>query len=111
MTTLAYQRLATAAGLNPNMAAATAGGDTIPFNERGFLMVKNGSAASINLTLVVPGNTQFGLANPDPVIAIPAGATMLIGPMTQALGDPTNNLICTVQYSAVASVTVAAVQM
>lgn len=111
MATLTYQQVSVTAGLAPVLAAATVTtGDAATPNDRGFFMVKNGSGSPINVTVVVPGNTKYGLANPDPSIAVAAGATTLIGPLPVDLGDPTTGLV-TVICSSVTTVTIGAVQV
>lgn len=107
MATLTY-RQATIAGTDPALAAASAGGDKVPPNDRGALLVRNGSAASINVTVAVPGNTKYGQAQPDVVVAVPAGADRMVGPFPADLADPIDGLV-TITYSAVTTVTVAAV--
>ena len=107
MANLAYQRVELL-GSAVTMSAASAGGDLIPGNGSGFLVVSNGSAASINVTVVTPGVTQFGVDQPDVVVAVPAGATRYIGPLRSDLVNSTDKAI-RVNYSATASVTVAAV--
>ncbi|GEP38888.1 hypothetical protein NPS01_25510 [Nocardioides psychrotolerans] len=109
MATIPYQQVAIP-GTVPALAAASVGGDNVVPNNRGALMVRNGSAASINVTVAVPGNSRYGPANPDPVIAVAAGATTLIGPFPFDLADPIDGLVA-ITYSAVATVTVAAVQI
>lgn len=109
MAVLGYQQVAIA-GLAPTLVAATVGGDQLPTNDRGALMVKNGSGSSINVTVNVPGNTKYGLANPDPVVAVAAGATELIGPFPSDLADPADGLVH-ITYSAVTTVTVGGVQI
>lgn len=109
MATLGYQQVAIG-GLAPTLAAATSGGDAIAPNDRGALMVKNGGGSPINVTVAVPGNTKYGLANPDPVVAVAAGATALIGPFPSDLADPTTGLVA-ITYSGVTTVTVGGVQI
>lgn len=71
-----------------------------------ILIVKNGSASSINVTLVTPGTLNTGDAYPDKVIAVPAGTERWIPvlPDYQAPGG-----LAAVNFSATASVTVAAI--
>ncbi len=104
MATLAYQQVAIA-GTALTLAAASAGGDKLP--PGGTLVVRNSSVASINVTIAVPGNTKYGLANPDLVVAVAAAAEKLIGPLPQDLADPIDGLVA-VTYSAVTDVTVGA---
>jgi hypothetical protein len=110
MATLSFVQAAIA-GANPGFAAASAGGDKVPPNDRGALIVRNGSGASINVTVAVPGNTRFGLANPDVVVAVPAGADRVIGPFPSELADTATDNLVAITYSAVTTVTVAAVQI
>lgn len=109
MATLNYAQ-ATVAGTNPGLVAASAGGDKVGPSDRGALLVRNGSGASINVTVVVPGNSRFGPPNPDVVVAVPAGADRLIGPLPAELADPIDGLVA-ITYSAVTTVTVAAVSI
>lgn len=106
MATLTYQQ-AKVSGTAVNLVAADVAGDKVV--PGGALMVRNASAGSINVTLDVPGNTKYGLANPDPVVAVAAGATTLIGPLPGDLAGSDGLVAFT--YSAVASVTVAAVSI
>jgi hypothetical protein len=102
-------------GLAPAYVAAAAGGDTIKVDnlQRHFLVVKNASGASINVTIaaqrtsiVVPGAGT--LTVPNLVIAVPATTgERWIGPFSDAYIDAASNVAVT--YSAVTSVTVAAV--
>lgn len=107
MATLIYAQV-TIAGTNPGLAAASVGGDKVPPNDRGALLVVNGSGSSINVTTVVPGNTRYGQAQPDVVDAVPANSTRLIGPFPSDLADPADGLVA-ITYSAVATVSVAAI--
>lgn len=106
MATLAYSRIAIAGTLAAPVAAA-AGGDKVAPNDRGFVDVNNGSGASINVTIAVPGNTSYGLAQPDVVTAVAAGARRRFGPFPADLADPADGLVA-IAYSAVTSVTVEA---
>jgi hypothetical protein len=78
------------------------GGDTVPIGCR--LLVRNGSGASINVTITTPGNDQYGLARPDIVTAVAAGAMTAFGPFPYDLGDPANSNLVTVTCSSTASV-------
>lgn len=106
MTTPLVPVAAVITGTLVNYAAADATGHTFSYNPRGLLLVKNGSGGSINVTVVVPGNDQYGSVRPDPVIAIAAAAEKAIGPFPQDLVDPATGSIL-VTFSAVTSVTVA----
>lgn len=108
MGQLAYQQ-AKIAGTALTYAAAGAGGDTVTPNDHGAVLVRNGSGASVNVTIAVPGNTRFGQPEPDVIVAVPAGADAAVGPFPSVLSD-TDGLVH-LSYSSAASVTVAAVQI
>jgi anti-sigma factor ChrR (cupin superfamily) len=107
MTTLAVQQVPVT-GFTPTFAAAAAGGDACQPDDRVFLRVKNGSAASINVTVVVPG-TEYEQARPDVVVAVAAAGDVLIA-LPSALQDLTTGLVSWT-YSAVTTVTVALVRV
>lgn len=111
MATLSAQR-SQVTGIAVNFLPASAGGDKFgPGADRHF-RVKNGSGASITVTIAVPGNTKYGLANPDiGPQSIAAGAEWTFGPFPDDLGDPTDSGLISVTYSAVTSVTVAVVDV
>lgn len=101
---------ATPAGTTLTLAAASAGGDTFAASRQYALEVRNGSGASITVTVATPGNDSYGLARPDITKAVAATASALFGPFPADLADPATGLV-TVTYSASASVTVALVQV
>lgn len=89
----------------PPTYAAPAASDTVQVGAT--LIVKNGSAASINVTLVTPGTVGTGDAYPDKVYAVPAGGERWI-PVLADYRDPVTGLAA-VTFSATASVTAAAI--
>ena len=100
-------------GLEPTYSAAASGGDT--FNndsDRKFLHVKNGDASSKTVTIAaIVSETErpgFGtLAVADISVSVPAGSAKLIGPIPRtAYGTQPD-----IQYSAITSVTVAALEL
>lgn len=109
MALLTYQR-ATITGKMVTLANASAGGDTVAPSSKGMLMVKNGDSSAHNVTVVVPGNTQFAQPEPDVTVAVAAGATVLIGPLPAQLADPADGLVH-VSYAATTSMQVAAVTL
>jgi hypothetical protein len=109
MATLAYQQVKTS-GVALSLAAANGGGDSIPPNANGALVVKNGGGSGITVTVVVPGNTKYGPANPDIAVSVAAGATELIGPLPNDLRNPTTGLV-DLTYSGVTTVTVGGIQL
>lgn len=100
-------------GTNPAPVAASAGGDSI-LNPRGnaVIRVANGGGSSINVTLAAtitsrPGDGTFPpQAVGNKVVAVPAGATRLIGPIPPAFNDGNNRVQVT--YSGVTTVTIEA---
>ena len=108
MATLAYQQ-ADVLGAALVMAAADVAGDKVAPSEHGAVLVTNASGVSVTVTVVVPGNTAYEVAAPDFTVVVPAGASRLIGPFGSDLSD-TDGLV-SLTYSAVASVTIAAVQI
>jgi hypothetical protein len=107
LAALSYQRIKVS-GLDVVHAAADAAGDLVPGSDRGFVIVTNGSAGAITVTVKVPGTTEFGLPEPDVTINVPANDVGFIGPMSRNLVNADVNGV-ELTYSAVASVTVAAV--
>lgn len=110
MATLSYTQVSNTTVVMPTLVAAAGGGDSIAPNDRGALAVKNGSGASITVTMVVPGNTKYGLAQPDPTFVVTAGNTAYIGPLPSDLANPSTGLV-DFTYSGVTSLTVGGVQV
>ncbi|GAW54741.1 hypothetical protein [Nocardioides sp. PD653] len=110
MATLTTQKAKTT-GQAITMAAASGGGDKVDAGDHTALLVTNGGGSSINVTVAVPGNTKYGAAEPDIVVAVAAGATKLIGPLPTDLEDTTTDRLVAVTYSGVTSVTVAAIEI
>ena len=109
MATLTTQAAAIA-GTAITMASAGASGDKVDAGEHTGLLVTNGSGSSITVTIAVPGNTKYGVAEPDVTVTVANGATKLIGPFPVDLEDDTDRLVH-VSYSATSSVTVAAIEI
>lgn len=94
-------------GLNGSpltMAAATGAGDSFTNDGNTLLVVNNGSAGAITVTVDAVSACSFGFDH-DASVSVAAGATEYIGPF------PKNRFGSTVgvTYSSVTSVTVAAV--
>lgn len=102
----------TAAGLAPTTVSAAAGGDTVALasatDDRSFLQVTNGSGSPITVTLADPGTTPAGNTTTAPANSVAAGATKDF-PLNPALVNPSTGLI-SISYSAVTTVTVAAIR-
>lgn len=84
---------------------AAAAGDTAQVGSNKFLVVRNGSAGAVTVTLAVPGTDFTGVARPDMAVAIPAGKTRVF-PLLEAYGDPAASIPgqAVVTYSATATV-------
>lgn len=108
MTVLTVQDV-TAAGIIPSYAAASTGGDTFANNGRVMLHVKNGGASSITVTIVSAKTCNFGFQH-DLTVTIDAGSEKMIGPFAPERFNNDSGLVA-VNYSAVTSVTVAALEV
>jgi hypothetical protein len=79
-----------------------------------FLHIKNVSAGNLTVTLTVPAARTYepNVAITSPVITVPlTNGDRMIGPIDAAtFADPVTGL-CTLTYSGVTSLTVAAVQL
>lgn len=115
MAALTIQTVA-ASGLAPAYTAAAAGGDSIAndYQRNTIAHVKNGGGASINVT-VAPYITSKTVPDvgvitvPNIVVAVPAGSDRMIGPFPANYTDANGNV--NLAYSAVTSVTVAAIKV
>lgn len=113
MATLTTQTI-NRAGLGPTYAAAAGGGDAMSCGSGMFLHIKNTGGASITVTLVVPSSRTYepNVAITSPVITVPSTTgDRMIGPIDAGtFADPVTGL-CSLTYSGVTSVTVAAVNL
>lgn len=107
MANLSYQRVRPS-GLDVVHSPVSAGGDLVPGSTTGCVVVTNGSAAAVTVTVSVPGTTEFGLPEPDLTVSVPANDVAFIGPMSQGLVDPELNGV-QITCSSTASVTIAAI--
>lgn len=95
-------------GLTPTYGAANAGGNTVPNNGQVLLHVKNGSGASINVTIAT-SVAMDGLELPDRVVAVPANSEKIIGPFPpKTYNTASGELLVT--FSSVTTVTIAALR-
>lgn len=99
-------------GVNLAGVAAAAGGDSFPTTGKEVVVIKNGGAAPITLTVTTPA-TVDGLAVGDLTATIGVGETRLVGPFPPAIyaadGQPGGSVA--LGYSAVTSVSVAVVSV
>lgn len=102
------------AGLGPTYAAATGGGDAMAVGSGMFLHIKNAGGSAITVTLNIPAARVYeaNVAITSPVISVPSTTgERMIGPVDAGtFADPVTGL-CSLTYSGVTSVTVAAVQL
>jgi hypothetical protein len=96
-------------GLAPTFAPATLGGDTFANDERIYLHVKNGAATATTVTVNSFTVCNHGFDH-DLVISVPAAGERLIGPF-QASRFNNDTSTVGVTYSAVTTVTVAAIRV
>lgn len=98
-------------GITVAFTAANVDGHSIAGGGDVLLLVNNASAGSINVTVQTPGTTD-GLAIAEQVVAVAAGAIKAIGPFRSTTYDRPSGAadagMVYVDFSAVASVTVAA---
>ncbi len=110
MAFLAIQQISRA-GLNPALAAASAGGDAFPNAGRAFLRVKNANvAAPRNVTVasqLPPGALPQGASKTDLVVAVPASSERWIGPFDPAAFNDSNGRVVAT-YDTEADLTVGA---
>lgn len=112
MATLTTQNI-TRSGLAPTYAAATSGGDAMECGSQMFLHVKNGSGGALTVTHNVPAGRQHesGVNISNLALSVPASSERMIGPIdSQTFADPTTGL-CSITYSGVTSLTVAALKL
>lgn len=103
MAQITVQKI-TLSGLDPAFVAADAAGDSFANDGKTVLHVKNGSAGAITVTINSERACSFGFDH-DAEVSVPAGGERVIGPFYPSRFGTT----VTTSYSAVASVTVAAV--
>lgn len=108
MATLATQPVE-ATGTAITWATASGSGDKAHVGDNVFLGVKNGSGASITVTLVTTA-TEESLAVADNAVTVAAGAETFIGPLSAGLYRNASDGLCAISYSAATSVSVAALQ-
>jgi hypothetical protein len=112
MATLTTQTI-TRAGTVVTFAAATGGGDAMACGSGMMLRVNNGGGSPITVTLAIPSGSSGwpNVAYTSTAISVTNGTIRDIGPIAAPIyQDPTTGL-CTITYSGVTSVTVAAVNL
>lgn len=107
MATLTTQPMIST-GLAPSYQAAAGGGDALVPSSTTFLHVINGGGSPVTVTLVTPGVVDGDLAIADRAITVTNGTNKMIPVSPETFRDPATGL-ATITYSAVTSVTVAAI--
>lgn len=92
-----------------DMAGVTPGGSGDEWLNTGVEMIQvyNGSVASINVTLDIK-STVDGAAVTDPVVAVAAGATKIMGPFPPAYYTDSSTGLAKATCSATATITIKA---
>lgn len=106
MALLTAQQITTL-GLTPTYVAATSGGDSFEPGPNTILHVKNGSGASITVTIDTTA-TAFGEPIANDAVVIAAGSFALIGPFPPGEVEQPVSGVADITYSAVTTVTIAA---
>ena len=107
------QQIVNRAGTVITPVAATGGGDAMACGQNNWLRVVNGGGSPITVTLAIPAGAAGypNTAYTSTAVSVTNGTTKEIGPIPGPLyQDPTTGL-CTITYSAVTSVTVAALTL
>ena len=108
MAQLTIQTIAVA-GVVPTYAAAAAGGDAFLNDGATYFHVKNGGGSSINVTVNSITACDQGFDH-DQVVAVANGSEKILGPFPVGRWNDTSGNV-SITYSAVTSVTVAAVKL
>lgn len=106
MATLSLQNVRVPTGTTVTYTAASAGGDRLPVGGNVLLHVRNASAGAVTVTLDATGAVFNGQSVPDTSVSVPASGDVFI-PVTAEYTSASDGLAA-VTYSAVTSVTVAA---
>jgi len=96
--------------LTPSYGAVSASDTISSPDDRMFLHVKNAGGSPDTVTIVIPGNDQFGSAIPDPTVSVPATTGDRMIPIRAAMMDPATSLV-TVTHSFTTTVTCALVRV
>lgn len=86
-------------------AAASAGGDRVTAGAGIYVIVRNGGASAVTVTLATPGTVFNGQQIPDTTISVGAGASVIVPVNRNYRSD---DGLADITYSDVTSVTVAA---
>lgn len=106
---LTVQRVALT-GVVPSYAAANADGSNVLNSGRVMLHVKNGGGAPINVTIQDAVSCSHGVQHTE-TVAVANGAEKMIGPFDRTRFNNASTGKFLVNFSDVASVTVAAIEL
>lgn len=109
MAALTLQNI-TRAGTTLTFGAAAGGGDTMPVGDRNFLYVKNGGGSPITVTVAAVTQCNQGSTHSISAVSVPNGSEKCWAPVNAIFADGTDGQ-AHITYSAVTSVTVAAVSL
>src|SRR5207244_332394 len=112
MATLTTQVINRAGAVITPVAAA-GGGDAMEVGSGMMLEVVNGGGSPITVTLNIPAARTYepNVAITSPAVSVTNGTTKWFGPIDAATFADTTTGLLTITYSAVTSVTVAAVKL
>lgn len=96
-------------GLAPSYDAAAAGGDEFVNSGRTFIHVKNGGGSPIDVTVDSQMPCSQGYDH-NAVVAVPASGEKMIGPFRKDRFNDSDGKV-QITYSAVTSVTIAAIEV
>ncbi len=96
-------------GGKPSFVAAAVGGDDFVNSGKNFLVVKNGGASSIDVTIDSVALCSYGFDH-NLVVPVAASGEEWIGPFPKSRFNDENGKV-NVSYSGVTSVTVAVVEL
>lgn len=110
MATLATHVLSDAGTAPTFVAASTSDKARINSGKDTFVVYKNASGSAVTVTIVAPGNTDYGQPYPDPAIVVAAAGERWI-PMRKSYDPGDGTGLATLNLSLATSVTVAVVQV
>lgn len=94
----------------PTYSAVSASDTIAGADDRTVLIVRNAGGTADNVGVVIPGNTEFGLAAPDIAVTVPITTGERWIPITSKMADPATGLV-TVTHSFTTTVTCAVVRV
>lgn len=96
-------QIATVAGGTITLHPAAAGDKVQGVDKPTRMLVVNEGAAPVTLTVDPPGNTEYGVANPEKTWTIPAGATYHLS-LLPGFRNPADSRLISLTWSATTDV-------